>query len=71
MLPQFKEIFEDCIVSDEETWKKKTITEFEWEFYNKDGVYQIIKLYKIPLISSRWNSKGHINARARNYIFKA
>ena len=49
MLPQFKEIFEDCIVSDEETWKKKAVTEFEWEFYNKDGVYQIIKLYKIPL----------------------
>ena len=49
MLPHFKEIFEDCIVSDEETWTKRAVTEFEWEFYNKDGVYQIIKLYKIPL----------------------
>ena len=49
MLPHFKEIFEDCIGSDEETWTKRAVTEFECEFYNKDGVYQIIKLYKIPL----------------------
>lgn len=49
MLPRFKEIFENGIVSDEETWEKKDITEFEWEFYNKDGAYQMIKLYKIPL----------------------
>lgn len=48
MLPQFKDIFEDCIISDEETWEKKVITEFEWEFYNKDGVHLIFKVYKIP-----------------------
>ncbi|WP_428911654.1 EAL domain-containing protein [Niallia sp. Krafla_26] len=47
-LPRFKEIFEDCIVSDEETWSKRTVTEFEWEFLNKGGIYQIVKVYKIP-----------------------
>lgn len=48
MLPRFKEIFESCIVSDEEAWKKRTVTEFECKFCKKDGIDQIIKLYKMP-----------------------
>ena len=58
MFPQFKDIFEDCIVSDEETWGKKTITQFEWEFYNKYGVYQTFRIYKIPFYHQNGNRKA-------------
>jgi two-component system, sporulation sensor kinase A len=58
LVPFFKDAFDYCIDSDEESWKAEQITRCEEGFYLPNGEFKTFDVIKVPLFHSNYERKG-------------
>ncbi|WP_244886950.1 ATP-binding protein [Rossellomorea vietnamensis] len=58
LVPFFKDAFDYCIDSDEESWKAEQVTRCEEGFYLPNGEFKTFDVIKVPLFHSNQERKG-------------
>ncbi|PFG04255.1 ATP-binding protein [Bacillus sp. es.034] len=58
LVPFFKDAFDYCIDSDEESWKAEQVTRCEEGFYLPNGEFKTFDVIKVPLFHSNHERKG-------------
>ncbi|PFA68231.1 PAS domain-containing sensor histidine kinase [Bacillus sp. AFS015802] len=58
LVPFFKDAFDYCIDSDEESWKAEQVTRCEEGFYLPNGEFKTFDVIKVPLFHSNHKRKG-------------
>ncbi|WP_253275562.1 ATP-binding protein [Rossellomorea aquimaris] len=58
LVPFFKDAFDYCIDSDEQSWKAEKVTRCEEGFYLPNGEYKTFDVIKVPLFHSNHTRKG-------------
>ncbi|MCA1055024.1 PAS domain-containing protein [Rossellomorea aquimaris] len=58
LVPFFKDAFDYCIESDEETWKAGGMTRCEEGFYIPSGEFKTFDVIKVPLFDEEQNRQG-------------
>jgi two-component system, sporulation sensor kinase A len=58
LVPFFKDAFDYCVDSDEETWQSKEVTRCEESFYLPSGEFKTFDVIKVPLYHGDLSRKG-------------
>ncbi|MGM0853769.1 MAG: ATP-binding protein [Bacillota bacterium] len=58
LVPFFKDAFDYCVDSDEQSWKAEKVTRCEEGFYLPNGEYKTFDVIKVPLFHTNQTRKG-------------
>jgi two-component system sporulation sensor kinase A len=58
IVPFFSEVFDCCVITDEETWKARELSRFEESFVTPEGEMKTFDVIKVPLFYENGERKG-------------
>jgi two-component system, sporulation sensor kinase A len=58
IVPFFREVFEHCVITDEEAWKAGELSRFEESFVTPEGETKTFDVIKVPLFYENGERKG-------------